>query len=215
MVACSKLFIIIFKKQNLFSFLKIKLLIVFLLASQWVIAQRNSVSIGYGIVTTDQFITAFSGALAGAFTGTFMGGTVTNTKSTGAIALSYHRFNATNRVGVGLALVYDKLSADIVNSTKTKISSSSTQAITAAVEGKFKYNKGDHFNIYGLLGAGYTFNRTSYDPPPSSGKDSFDNSHFNFQVTPIGVQFGSAVKGFIELGIGYKGLVSGGLQFNF
>lgn len=190
--------------------MKTRFLLLLLFASQVIFAQRNSLSIGYGLVTTDQFITSFSSALAGAFAGS----SATNIKSTGAIALSYHHFNAANRAGLGVALVYDKLSSDIVNSSKTKISSSTTQAITAALEGKLKYNKGEHFNLYGLLGAGYTFNKTTYDPPPASGKES-NNSHFNFQVTPIGVQFGGAVKGYVELGVGYKGLVSGGLQFNF
>ena len=191
--------------------MKTKLLLILLLTSQLAFTQRNSLSVGYGVVTIDQITSSFATAISGAFTGA----STTNIKSTGAISLTYHRFHTSKRVGFGVAFVYDRLTADIENSSGTKISSSTTQALTLAAEGKFKYNKGEKFNIYGLLGAGYTLGKVNYDPPPSSGDDNNDYNHFNFQVTPAGLQYGGAVKGFLELGIGYKGILHGGVQFNF
>ncbi len=190
--------------------MKNRLLLIFLLLTNFAFAQRNSISIGYGYGTTDQIISGFATALAAGFTDAKSA----NVKSTGAIALSYHHFNESNRAGLGFAVVYDNIRSDIQNKSGSKISTSKSTVITAAAEGKVKYNKGENFNIYGLLGAGYTFTNTT-DPPPSSGEKTKKDGHFNFQITPIGLQFGGNVKVFAEVGFGYKGLANGGIQFNF
>ena len=191
--------------------MKNRLLLIFLLLTNFAFAQRNSISIGYGYGTTDQIISGFATALAAGFTDAKSA----NVKSTGAIALSYHHFNESNRAGLGFAVVYDNIRCDIQNKSGSKISTSKSTVITAAAEGKVKYNKGENFNIHGLLGAGYTFTNTTYDPPPSSGEKTKKDGHFNFQITPIGLQFGGNVKVFAEVGFGYKGLANGGIQFNF
>lgn len=126
--------------------MKKNLLILSLFLSQFCLAQQNSISIGYGRLTTDEIVGSFASALGSAFAG----GSVENARSTGAISISYHRFNASKRVGFGVSAVYEKLTHDIMNSSGDKISTSTSQAITAAAEGKFKYNKGESLIFMGF-----------------------------------------------------------------
>ncbi|WP_223605528.1 hypothetical protein [Chryseobacterium sp. OSA05B] len=138
-----------------------------------------------------------------------------NIRSLGALALSYYMPVNNGRLMLGASAVFDRLDADIVNrSTNKKESKKSITAITVAGEGKYKYTNNPQFNIYGLVGVGYTFGNASYDTNPTI-EDNANYNHFNFQFSPLGLEYGTDFKGILELGIGYKGIASAGVQYNF
>lgn len=189
-----------------------KLLIVsaILLSSNLIYAQNQTLSVSYGVYSTDQFIFAFSSIFSSIASEMAGNGTYETSGVFGPLAVSYHRILKSNeRFSFGGSLVFDH--AKFVDKD-TKNNSHSFNAFTLAPEGKFKYlQPQSKFNVYGLLGAGLTV--ISYENFTDSKTGAIP--HFNFQVTPIGLEYGSDVKGFLELGIGYKGFVSGGIAYNF
>lgn len=46
-------------------------------------------------------------------------------------------------------------------------------------------------------------------------KDEFSKVRFAYQVTAVGFEFGKKLGGYLELGYGYKGFLSGGLKYGF
>ena len=68
---------------------------------------------------------------------------------------------------------------------------------------------------YAVLGYGYSFASEAYTYQSIPATYSQTNTRNpNFQVTLIGLRFGGSLAGFIELGVGYKGLINGGVAYN-
>jgi hypothetical protein len=61
---------------------------------------------------------------------------------------------------------------------------------------------------------GVTFSKENYKSN-TAPEDINNNTMFNFQMTAIGVKFGSNIGLFAEAGFGYKGLISGGFFAKF
>ena len=83
---------------------------------------------------------------------------------------------------------------------------------------KFNWLRTPYFDMYSKLGAGASFINTDYEPVDTTTDqpDKSNNYMFNFQVTPLGLEAGSAqFRGFIEAGLGEQGVVSLGLRYKF
>lgn len=181
-----------------------------LCVSTSVAQEKNSISLGYGFLSLEQAAYSLGTSLLGAASGPKRGADM-SLGFTGPLVLSYHRTMENNqRFSLGGSLVlFDhgkvthKEDGDIV----------SFNAFTFAPEAKFKYlNSDNKFNIYGLLGAGVTFLQSKDYEDSNNDKSSV---HFNFQATPLGIEYGGSVKGFAELGFGYKGILNVGVNFGF
>ncbi len=172
--------------------------------------EKNSISLSYGFLSLEQAAYSFGTALLGAASGPKRGADM-SLSLMGPFVLSYHRTMENNqRFSLGGSLVlFDqgkithKDDGDIVG----------FNAFTLAPEAKFKYlNSGNKFNLYGLLGAGVTVLQSKDYEDRSNDKSAV---HFNLQVTPLGIEYGGNVKGFAELGFGYKGILNVGVNFGF
>ena len=42
-----------------------------------------------------------------------------------------------------------------------------------------------------------------------------NRTHFNAYCSPVGIKFGKKLGGYIEIGIGYKGMINGGISYRF
>ena len=74
---------------------------------------------------------------------------------------------------------------------------------------KFAWLNRAHVGLYSKLaaGAGYFF---------ANGGEAKDNFSVAFQATPVGVDFGGEqFRGFLEVGVGWQGIVSGGVRWFF
>ena len=82
---------------------------------------------------------------------------------------------------------------------------------TVALEPKIYYYNHKRLKLYGLAGMGVRF----YTQKPNG--QAFDGIgapvFVNTQMTPIGVSYGNKLSGFAEVGLGYKGLINGGLSY--
>lgn len=181
------------------------LITAIILSSNLIYAQQNSISLGYGTASTDQIGATFAVIFSSVFVNIFGADANYEKESAfGPVALSYHRtLNSNERLSFGGSAVFENAKFADKNSNSTI----NYSAITIAPEGKFKYlEPGKPFNMYGLLGAGLTILKTSTNKSVP---------HFNAQVTPLGFEYGGNVKGFLELGVGYKGIIHGGISYKF
>ena len=196
------------RKILIFSFLLLVSASVFNVHSQ---SRRNELRLGVGIFSTSQFIDAFSDVIISTIpTGT----TVQNGSSIGAWQAGY-RYLLTDRWAVGGSFIFDYETADAIRNISgfgdTKIGDFKRFHYTLGAEADFSYIAREKFAFYSSLGIGATLYHQTYRQEGATNTDSDDLIHFNFQVTPIGLKFGNVWGGFLELGFGYKGIISLGL----
>jgi hypothetical protein len=102
---------------------------------------------------------------------------------------------------------------------------------TLGAEVVFKYVSTPRFTCYGLGGVGASLEQMTYQfnsGIPDQGyffgtatslvpARHYTESHFypNAQISPIGLRFGGPLALFVEMGFGYRGLVSGGVCYRF
>ena len=79
---------------------------------------------------------------------------------------------------------------------------------------KFNWFRRDHFGMYSALSVGAMF--MSNSNVGNAVKESSSTTWFMCQVTPFGLEFGGqAFRGFIEAGLGEKGVLCAGLRYKF
>lgn len=183
------------------------LAVAIILSSSLGFAQQNTISVSYGAGSTNQvFATMFNiGKTIGESVIDGVAGRdrkrAESNTFVGPITLSYHRTLESNqRFSLGASVAYDNAIYNYKTDTEDSYKNTFSD-LTIAPEAKFKYlNPGGKFNLYGLIGAGISFGAFSTDKKGSENQnDSY--THFNFQITPLGVEFGESIKGFAEFGI--------------
>ena len=84
---------------------------------------------------------------------------------------------------------------------------------------KFNWLRKKGFGMYSALSAGLMFNSISCNSnAKANDPDAKDETltTFMFQATALGAEFGGQqLRGFVELGIGEKGLLCAGLRYKF
>jgi len=87
---------------------------------------------------------------------------------------------------------------------------------TAAFELKPIYYNGRLMQLYGFFGLGaryYAEKLVSGENNTPGKTDDFPSLFINTQWTPIGFHIGKTLSGFLEFGIGYKGLINAGISY--
>ena len=74
---------------------------------------------------------------------------------------------------------------------------------------KYNWLNKKSFSMYSKAAVGVTF------MSDSGTKDSDSKVVFNWQASLIGMEFGGAFRGFVELGMGEQGIILGGLRYKF
>jgi len=143
---------------------------------------------------------------------------------TGNIFASYSYF-LTSRLAVGLTLGtefvsfnhYTNQDQPLVGPVSYPAGTYRANVTTLAFELKPIYYNGRLVQLYGLFGVGgrhYSEKMVSSDNLLISPSDNYTAPWFlNTQWTPIGVHVGKTLSGFLEFGIGYKGLINGGISY--
>jgi hypothetical protein len=173
----------------------------------------TEINLSYGYITTDQILDFSKNLFVSVAS---LGELQLNaTDYTGGIFLTARRRFTGDRFAAGLALGIDNIKGDMKNSAGVKKGTYKFNVFTISAEGVIHYISKPKFKFYGLLGAGYSFFSTKYDVPGEILNDNIKGGHFNFQFSPIGLKFGDRFGGFLELGLGYKGLGNIGLFARF
>lgn len=174
---------------------------------------RHEIRVGIGYLSTDEFANTFTDIL-----GIVMTDGLYNPKTVGGLYVNPHvsyKYKINRTFSVGSTFVYTSICTNLLSTGGVVEERESYQFFTLAVDGYVNYLQRGRFKLYGTLGVGCTMiNQRNYDI--SENKKSAQNQfHLNFQVSPIGVQFGDMISGFLELGFGYKGIVSAGVAYRF
>jgi hypothetical protein len=178
--------------------------------------KRHEIEVNYSYITTDRFINNFYDALFWMDDNDDKYLIRNSMTSPGAVFLSY-RFNVLKKMSLGLTCGFEMFSGDIVNTHSVNFGKTKKMYLTTALECKYKYTEKKILSFYGFLGFGYSFLFTKDDFSVDVQGMKFVNSlksHINGQITPIGIRVGKTFGGYLELGVGYKGLITAGLSIN-
>ena len=171
--------------------------------------RKHEIGIGIGVGTTSEIVDIFSDVISSAITA---GMYSSNTTYTGGFNLWY-KYNLTRSIGLGGTFVYEHARSDAY-SDGTKTGEFNKNYYTLVAESSFRYLISGKFSLYGILGAGATLYDQKYKATNGSDSDN-DLVSFNFQISPIAIRYGDRLGFFIELGFGYKGIISAGLYTRF
>jgi len=102
---------------------------------------------------------------------------------------------------------------------KTRQDDLTEKFITVMPSVKFNWLRKKNFGMYSALSAGLMFvsikcNDNAKAADPDAKDETFTS--FMFQATALGVEFGSQqLRGFVEAGVGEKGVICAGLRYKF
>ncbi len=175
--------------------------------------RQLDISVSYGVISTDQVFGVPND------NGASVSGqkTLTNSPGSPSVTVRYFFFN---RLAFGLTCGFlsesgkytDPYNPLYTPGTYTK------HTTVAAFEVYYIYMFRKYMELYTLAGMGPSFSNMNIDvnqPGGSSSTTIQTQNVVKVQYTPIGIRFGGRLGGFAELGIGYKGMINGGISYRF
>ena len=168
---------------------------------------KNEIGVFYGVESASNILSVYSSMFAAA----------TGDKSSwwGPIGVEYY-YHISPVVGLGAVAAYARCKAEDEKTHKDDLTES---FITVMPSVKFNWLRKKHFGMYSGLSAGVMFlSVSSNDNAKASDPDAKDETlvTFMFQATALGMEFGSEqFRGFVEAGIGEKGVLCAGLRYKF
>ena len=169
--------------------------------------QKNEIGVFYGTGSASNILSVFTSAFAAAAgdQGSWWG----------PIGAEYY-YHVSPVVGVGAVAVYASCKAE---DEKTHKDDLSEKFITVMPSVKFNWLRKKYFGMYSGLSAGIMILSIS---PNDNAKANDANAKdetlasFMFQATALGAEFGSErFRGFVEAGLGEKGVFCAGLRYKF
>ena len=168
--------------------------------------EKNEIGVFYGIDSASNIISTFTSAFAAA--------AGDQSSWWGPIGAEYY-YHISPVVGVGGVLVYAHCKAEDKKSQQKDLTEN---FITVMPSVKFNWLRKKNFGMYSALSAGLMFASISVDgAAKNADPDAKDETitNFMFQATALGLEFGGSIRGFIEAGVGEKGLLCAGLRYKF
>jgi len=170
--------------------------------------RRHDLSLSYGVLSSDQLTDIFEDIVTIVLTfGTFG---KTDQEFTGVPFLTYH-YSSNSRFGFGAAIGgynssgHLQFAGDDVGTFKEK-------NYIAAVELDYHWIMKPSFQMYSGAGVGVRYRKGTYETTES---DTVSKVLPAFHLNALGIRFGRKIGFFLEMGIGYKGLLSGGVNAQF
>ena len=133
----------------------------------------------------------------------------------GPVGVEYY-YNVSPVVGLGAVAAYAGCKAEDDKTHKEDLTES---FITVMPSVKFNWLRKKHFGMYSALSAGAMFASVKCnDNAKASDPNAKDETVtvFMFQATALGAEFGGEqFRGFVEAGVGEKGVLCAGLRYKF
>ena len=167
---------------------------------------KNEIGVFYGVESASNILSIVTSAFAAAAgdQGSWWG----------PIGAEYY-YHISPVVAVGGVAVYASCKAE---DEKTNSEDLSETFITLMPSMKFNWLRKKSFGMYSALSAGVMFASISVnDAAKKADPDAKDETitHFMFQATALGIEFGGNLRGFVEAGLGEKGTLCAGLRYRF
>jgi len=195
-------------KKNLV--LAVALLIAMCASAQ---ESKHEISAGVGYATEGQFIDVI-----GDIGAAFFGCQSKEKGFSGSINLDYG-YRVSRKFLVGLSLSYSRIAEEQYRKSEPdKLYGTSTGYYYSVMPTvKANWIEKEHFTFYSRVSAGLLLCKydNKVEGKNDDDKDDDMSKAFAFQVSPVGLEFGNALRGYVELGFGAAGIVSGGIRYRF
>jgi hypothetical protein len=171
--------------------------------------RRHDLSLSYGVLSSDQVVDIFTDIVTIVLTmGTF---SKENQEFTGVPFLTYH-YSANSRFGFGVAVGGYSSSGDL-QLLGDMVGSFHEKNYVAAVELDYHWIMKPSLQVYSGAGFGFRYKHGTYAAEETS--DTVNRVLPAFHINVLGVRFGRKIGFFLEGGVGYKGLLLGGVNAQF
>ncbi len=168
---------------------------------------KNEIGVFYGTGSASDLFSVYTSAFAAA--------AGDQSSFWGPIGVEYY-YHVTPVVGLGAVAAYASCKAE---DEKTHKDDLSEKFITVMPSVKFNWLRKKNFGMYSGLSAGVMFLSVSpNDNAKAADPDAKSETlvSFMFQATALGAEFGSETfRGFVEAGLGEKGVLCAGLRYKF
>lgn len=114
--------------------------------------------------------------------------------------------------GIGLTLAYVSMSGTSAAYNNPYSYSFKQHLVCIAPEVEPIYYKSNFFQFYGVYGIGI-YNYTQVEDMYDGSKRRINGGLLTMQLSPCAFRVGGRLAGYVELGIGYKGLINGGISY--
>ena len=177
----------------------------------------SEINVSMGVATFEDFRVALDDVVSSIVTTVFSGKELTHSEGgrlTGYTA--HYGYAVKDQWMLGASLAYQtvkrKLLLDNVESGE-----SSSAVYSFGVETNYRYISNPIFQMYSGLGAGYAFGKLSFSLEDANleFKDKNKINYFTFHITALGFRVGKKLAAFAEIGFGYKGILNGGISYQF
>ena len=168
--------------------------------------EKNEIGVFYGVESASNIVSYITSSFAAA--------TGDQSAWWGPVGVEYYH-HVSPVVAVGGVAVFAGCKAE---DEKTKSKDLDEKFITVMPSVKFNWLRKKGFGMYSALSAGVMFASISVEgEAKAADKDAKDETitTFMFQATALGIEFGGNVRGFVEAGVGEKGVVCAGLRYKF
>ena len=165
----------------------------------------NAISVNVGYYSVENILTSLSGILFAFDPDTHE----TSTFTAPTVGVRYMR-TISPVITAGCALHYSAFIRNAVREADNATSKQNCNNIALSAEIRFTYLRRGILKMYGSVGLGVSYwNIVEKNVEPQHGP------FFNFNISPLGLRIGRQVGGFVELGLGYRGLVAAGFDIRF
>ena len=179
---------------------------------------HHELSLSYGLGSIAQFGDGLGEGIGLVFTNTeYDDGAIL-----GPISLEYFYHFNNPRLALGASFTYSKWDSEILDkSSHQKLGDRKRNFFSVMPSFKSYWINKNNFGLYSKVAAGVGFlsikdNIKDYKDGKEVNEKKDDNgTYFMFQLSFVGVEFGSKFRGFAELGIGDQGFLQAGVRYKF
>ena len=167
---------------------------------------KHEVGVFYGIQSASNILSIYSSIFSAA--------AGDQSSFWGPIGVEYY-YHLTPVVALGGVAEYAGCKAEDEKSKNTDLRETFFTLMPSA---KFNWLRKKYFGMYSSISAGIMFASISCDEDlKATDPDAKDETltTFMFQATALGIEFGGALRGFAEVGLGEKGTLCAGLRYKF
>ena len=173
---------------------------------------HHELSLSYGLGSIAQLGDGIGEGLGLAFTDTeYDDGSIV-----GPITLEYFYHFNNPRLAIGGSFTYSKWDSDVlVRNSQTKVGERNRNFFSVMPAFKAYWINKNHFGLYSKAAAGVGFLQCTDNDYETHVKKDDNGCYFMFQLSFVGVEFGSKFRGFAEAGFGDQGFIQAGIRYKF
>lgn len=163
----------------------------------------HEIKLGVGFETSNEFLNTVEDITSGV--------SYANTTVTPAFNLTY-KIAIKDKWFFYADAAYQVVTEDVIENGLTT-GDVSQRYFTVGFGSDYHYISKDWFQMYS--GASIAYTSQNADFTTSSNIEDKSDGYFNFHVNALGFRFGKALAGFVELGVGYRGVANVGVSYQF